>query len=587
VLICCALAAAVLAVYSSSAGNGFINFDDDLYVYENPIVRSGFSLEGLRWAFSSVTLYYWQPLTWISHMLDCQLFGLDPGPPHVVNMLLHAANAILFFLLLCRLARRVWPAAFAAALFALHPLRVESVAWVAERKDVLCALFFLLTLWAYVLYVERPSRRRYAGVCVAFLLALMAKPTAVTLPFLLLLLDYWPLGRLRLGRPVLVERIREKLPLLAMSAAISAVTYFGQQEMHAISQQPLGFRVANALCAYARYLGLTFFPHDLALLYPYPKQINGGNVLLSFLLLAAISAAVWILAARKPYLPVGWLWFTGALIPNIGLVQAGSQALADRFTYIPSLGLSVLLVWGLWDIASRWKRQRSVLAGAAAVSLPLLAWQSAQQVHVWKDGVTAFSRAAALTPEDALIQHDLGYALTLAGQPAAAIPHYREALRLQPNNFRAHYNLGRALAETGADAEAVPHLERALQLHPGPQHTADAENALAIVLARQGRGAEAEPHFREALKLRPNSPELHNNLGSLLARRRLLDAAIAEFTAAVRLNPSYAEAHRNLAYALLEQGKRTEALAEFTRTLELSPGDTQARRQAGLLQQKQ
>jgi Flp pilus assembly protein TadD len=336
-----------------------------------------------------------------------------------------------------------------------------------------------------------------------------------------------------------------------------------------------------------RYLSLTYFPHDLALLYPYRAQIDPAEVLLSFLLIAAISAGVLALASRKPYLAMGWLWFVGALVPTIGLVQAGSQALADRFTNLPSLGLVVLLVWGLWDLTSRWKQQRVVLAGVAAITLPLLAWQSAQQVLVWKDGVTAFSRAASLTPENALIQHDLGYALTLAGQPAAAIPHYREALRLRPANFRAHYNLGRALADTGADAEAIPHFEEVLRLNPDPEHVADTQNALAIVLARQGRAAEAETHFREALKFRPNSPELRNNLGSLLAQRQSLDAAVTEFAEAIRLNPSYTEAHKNLGHALLQLGHRKEALAEFSRALELSPGDAQARRQVGLLQPQQ
>ncbi len=574
----------MLAIYAPVAGYSFINYDDDLYVTRNPVVQRGLTGDGLAWALTSVKLYYWQPLTWLSHMLDCQLFGLDAGPPHAVNVAFHAANTLLFFLLLARLTRAFWPAALAAALFALHPLRVESVAWVAERKDVLSAFWFLLTLWAYRRYTAQPGWRRYLLLCAAFALAVMSKPTVVSLPFLLLLLDFWPLGRLSLSGPILWARLVEKIPLFAMSAIGSILTYLGQDEMRAVSMPAVGLRLANAAVSYLRYLELTFYPHDLAILYPYRRTLGPGEVVGAILVLAVITAGVVHQARRRPYLAAGWFWFVIGLAPTIGLVQAGPQAMADRFTYLPSLGLSVLLVWGLWEAAGRLKHPRAAVAATAGVVLPLLAWQSAVQVRVWRDSVTVFSRAATLAPEDPLIQHDLGYALAEAGRSEEAIPHYRAALALDSANFRAHYNLGRALAERGQTAEAAAEFKQVLRFHPAPDFAADAHNALAIVLARQGRPAEAEPHFREAVRLKPNSPELHNNLGSLLAQRGALAAAVTEFAAAIRLSPGYAEAHRNLGHALAQLGRRPEALAEFQKVLELNPGDRDAARQVELLQ---
>ncbi|MDQ6704491.1 MAG: tetratricopeptide repeat protein, partial [Acidobacteriota bacterium] len=533
------LAALVLAIYAPTAYYGFVNFDDDVYVYQNPAVMHGFTVAGLKWAITTFDFYYWQPVTWISHMLDCQLFGLRPGWHHLINTILHASNTILLFFLLRDATGRIWRSALVAALFAIHPLRVESVAWIAERKDVLSGFFWILTLWAYLRYARAPfSLIRYAGVIALFALGLMSKPSLMTLPLILLLWDYWPMGR---RRPFL-----EKAPLFGLSIAGGAIAFYGASRTAAISSLPLSERTAHAVSAYAGYLVKTFWPARLSVMYPYRTDLPLVEIVVSVMLLGAITVFVLFWGQRLPYLRTGWFWFAIVLAPACGLVQVGPQAMADRFTYIPSIGLFLMLVWLSADQVEAWRIKPVFAYASAGFALTALTCVSISQVHTWQSGVTLFTRAVELSPEDPLVQHNLGYALASQGRGGEAVPHYREALRRDPNFFRAHYNLGRALAEGGELAEAASHLERVLELNSQPEYVADAHNALGVVRVRQGNFAEATRHFREAARLKPSSPEIHGNLGSLLAREGKLEEAAAQFSESVRLNPGYIEGHRNL-----------------------------------------
>jgi tetratricopeptide (TPR) repeat protein len=534
-----ALAAAVAAVYARVGGFRFVNFDDDLYVTQNPIVQRGLTWEGVAWAFTSVRTFYWHPLSWLSHMLDCELYGLDPGMHHITNVFLHAAITVLLFLLLRRMTGAPWRSAAAAAVFALHPLRVESVAWVAERKDVLSAVFWVLACLAYVRYTERPAARRYLPVVGALAAGLMAKPTLVTLPFALLLLDYWPLRR-GAGWAALV---REKAPLFALSAAGAAVTLWSGQQaatMPSLAGIPFPARLGNAVVSYAAYLGKTFWPHPLAVHYPYDQDLAWWKIAGSAMLLAGITALV-VLHRNRRYLPAGWLWFLGALVPTIGLAQSGMQSMADRFTYIPSMGLAAALVWVAADLLPP---RRS--AALAALALPALAIASWHQTGYWRDSVTLFSHGVAVTRDNAISRHNLGYALAAEERYREAIPHYRESVRLEPGYFQAYFNLGQALARTGRREEAIAQLRKVFQFHPGPDHAAEAHTTLGILLDQSGQPQEAGPHFYEAVRLRPESPEAHNNLGAFLARQGKREEAAAQFTLSLKLKPDYAQARQNL-----------------------------------------
>jgi len=496
------LVVAVLLLFARTGRFSFVVYDDDQYLTGNPRVQSGLSAEGVAWAFTTTHAANWHPLTWLSHMLDVELFGMDPGAHHRVNVAFHAANTLLLFLVLLRMTAAPGRSAFVAALFAVHPLHVESVAWVAERKDLLCAFFWFLALGAYARYAARPVLKRYLPVLLLFALALLSKPMAVTLPFVFLLLDFWPLGRASSPAGIL-RLLPEKIPLFVLTAASCAVTLVAQQQGGALA--PLralapGVRLAHALVAYAAYLGKTLWPASLAVFYPHPGIAPPAwKVAGAILLLAALSAlAVWR-RDRSPWILTGWLWFLGTLVPVIGLVQVGEQAIADRYTYLPLVGIFLALAWELPEIARRCNLPgRALQAGAVLVLLPL-AVASWVQTGYWKNGETLFEHTLRASPENWLAEVTLGAFREEEGKIDEAIAHYRNGLRLKPDFPFGHNNLGAILMRRGQVEEAIPHFREAVRILPD---YLEAQYNLANALSRTGRHDEARIHFREVLRIR-------------------------------------------------------------------------------------
>ncbi len=539
------LAGATIAVYAPSLGNGFIDaYDDADYVTSNPMVNRGVTLDGIVRAFTGYHSYNWHPLTWISHMLDCRWYGLDPWGHHLTSLLLHAANAVLLLLLLDRATGRTWRSAFVAALFALHPLHVESVAWVAERKDVLSAFFGLLAAIAYVAWARRGGRGRYALTAALFALGLMAKPMIVTLPFVFLLLDYWPLGRLtasrgagRFGRDLL-SRAWEKWPLFALAAASSAVTYGVQLASGAVTlleRIPLPARIANALVAYVRYAILAVVPSGLSVYYPHPfSGIAAWKWLAALAVLAAVTYLAVRFGRRLPYLAVGWLWYLGMLVPVIGLVQVGLQSMANRYTYLPLVGLFVIAAWGLSDLADRFvPRGRTWALGVPAIAALLALGAAARaETRYWSDGVTLFERAVAVTSGNTQAHCHLATALAKRGRVDDAIAQYREALRIEPREIGALSSLGGALLQQGKTDEAIGFLTEAVRLNPG---YANAQYNLGLAMAEKGRFDEAVARYAEALRLDPGFAEAHYSLAVAAYRLGDLPRALAEAREASRL----------------------------------------------------
>jgi Flp pilus assembly protein TadD len=566
--------AAAIVVFAPLSHFDFVKWDDPQYITDNAVVLSGLSWHGVVWAFTTTHGPYWHPLTWLSHMLDVQLYGVDPGAHHVTNILLHLATTVLLFVVLARATREWWKSVFVAALFALHPLHVESVAWIAERKDVLSAFFWMLTMWAYVGYVERPSVTRYLAVAALCACALMSKPMAVTLPFALLLFDVWPLER-----PLSVRLIVEKLPLVALAAVASVVTFAIQSRQGVLPELaavPLSLRLSNALTAYVAYIGLTFWPSGLAALYPYPTAVAPASALAgAALVLIGVTAAAIVVVRRHPYVLVGWLWFLGTLVPAIGLVQSGEQSMADRFTYIPLVGLFVIVAWGVPDLLERWPVRRRFLPVAAIVVVVACAIVSSRQVQYWSDNLTLWQRAVDATGPNYRAQGNLAMALQDAGRTSEAIAHYREALRINPRFVAAYDNLGLALAGAGRQGDAIALYEEMLRLKPDDTN---AHNNLGKLLAEDHKVDEAIPHFRKAIGIKPDLAEPHNNLANALASEGNAADAAAEYREAIRLKPGFADAHNGLGGALAAQGRLEEAAAEFETAVRLDPAFDAARR---------
>ncbi len=528
------LAALVLLSFHGVLRNGFIHYDDHVYVTDNPHVMGGLSGEGIRWAFTATDAGFWHPLTWLSLMADAQLFRFHPAGYHGTNLLLHLLTTLLLFSVLSGLTGRIGPSAFAAALFGVHPIQVEPVAWVAARKDVLSAFFWVATLGIYGWYALRPGLMRYGALAASFFLGLMAKPMVVTLPLILLLLDIWPLKRLepwkgeqtaaleyeRRFRPVSWKTaLLEKLPLLAMAAGVVAVTFFAEARTGALKPLeafPLSDRLGNALVSYARYLGHVLWPTDLSIHYAHPGSWPLWATAGSAVLLAAVTLAALKAFRNRPYLTTGWFWFLIVLLPVIGIVQIGSHAMADRYAYIPSIGLFLMVAWGGADlIRTRFFRRSGILFVAAAVLLlAVLAVATRSHVDVWRDAVSVFRHAARVEPHNTLVQNNLGAALTRAGRGAEAVGPLREALRIRPDYAEAAFNLGVALAEKGDRNEAVLWYDRALKIHP---RFAEAYNNKGILAAQSGRFGEAAGFFRKALDIRPDYRDARLNLERVTA----------------------------------------------------------------------
>jgi tetratricopeptide (TPR) repeat protein len=530
VIICLFLIAASLSVYWQIRDHDFIDYDDESYVTKNLHVRAGLTRESVIWAFTTDYEANWHPLTWLSHMLDCELYGLNPMGHHWTSLQIHLTNTLLLFFILQYMTGALWRSAFVAALFALHPLHVESIAWVAERKDVLSAFFGMLTLLAYCRYAKQPSLAKYLLIILFLSIGLMAKPMLVTLPFLLLLLDFWPLERLR-----------------SETVSSSFVTYFVQQHGGAITSLevlPLKIRIANALISYLSYIEKMIWPSGLAVFYPYPEWLPGQAVV-SGLVIFCLSVLAIRNARRFPYLATGWLWYLGALVPVIGLVQVGSQSMADRYTYIPLIGLFIIVAWGIADILMRYRIKRvalPILYGMVLMFFMICTWF---QVRHWQNSMTLFTHTLNVTHNNSPANYSLGYALTQQGKLDKAIIHYSRALQINPNYTKAHNGLGYALAQQGKLDKAIVHYSRALQINP---NYTKAHNNLGSVLAQQGNVKGAFYHYYEALRINPNYDGAYFNLGKMYANQGKIGKAIINYKEAIRINPNMTQALYNLSW---------------------------------------
>jgi tetratricopeptide (TPR) repeat protein len=593
------LALATLALYWPATHHDFVNYDDDRYVTANVQVQNGLTFENLKWAFKNPVADNWHPMTVLSHMLVCQFFGVNPWAHHLVNVLLHAANAALVFVLLQRLTGARWRSLMVAALFAVHPLRVESVAWVAERKDVLCGWFGLLALIFYARYAQAAAAKRVRNFLLSpaywlawccFALGLMSKPMLVTWPFVLLLLDYWPLERVASyksnstgTRPfnfqlsILNRLLLEKIPFFILSAAASVATYLVQQHGGALDMMQnlsLGARCANALIACCRYLEKIFWPANLSVLYPHPGVWPLLDVLLAGGFLLGLSAVLVMQWRRHPGLLMGWLWFVGTLVPVCGLIQVGLQSIADRYTYLPTLGILIFAVWGATELTSSWRHQTALLAAAGSAAVLLCAVLTRQQLAYWQDGETLFRHAIAVTENNYIAQYNLGVALDQKNQTDEAIRQYEAVLRVKPDYAGAHVNLGSDLDSRGQTDAAIREYQEAIRLAPD---NTSARTDLGIAYFNTGQNEAAISQYQEVLRLSPDNPYARNNLGGPLYKLGRTDDAVHQFQEALRLKPDYVAAHLNLANVLAKMGSTNEAVRQYQEVLRLNPDHAEAR----------
>ncbi|MEN6449168.1 MAG: tetratricopeptide repeat protein [Thermoguttaceae bacterium] len=626
--VCAGLLLLVSIGFGQATGFDFIILDDKPCVYDNSHVSGGLSVKEIGWAFSNRDLGIWDPLVWLSHMLDFQLYGMSAGGHHLTNILLHAAASILLFLVLRRMTARPWPAALAATLFAVHPLRVESVAWVTERKDVLSGVFFMLTLWAYTSYAQHgthvkpgcgPARRRlpslsYLAVLAFFAMGLMSKPSLVAMPLLLPLLDYWPLGRFNWresaagagssGRhprrwlgiasvqplwAVLRRNLHlasEKIVVVAMSAAMCVVTLWAESNALGANEKfPLWWRMGNATIGYANYLVQFFCPVGLSLAYPRAEvELPMAKVAASLLLLIAITTTALFLRRKCPYLLVGWLWYLVMFLPMIGLVQFGIQAEADRFTYLPQIGICIALAWTVADLYGvcrrrAWRPAAATVGLTTALSVAVLVPLTRQQTSHWRDSETLWRHALTCNPHNTIASDSLAAFLEDHHRLDEAITQCRRSVASNPQSPEAENNLGLALAKRGRPAEAIPHYRRALHLRP---ELVQAENNWGHALALQGDYQEAIPHYLRALDRRAGFSEARYNLGNALAARGQLDGAINQYRLALKIKPEFAEAYGNLANALARKRRMDDAIANYRKALALKPDDAKARNNLGV-----
>src|SRR5262245_32314205 len=554
-LVCLGLVAVTLAVFGQTLTHDFVNFDDHVYVYENPLVIRGLSTEGVIEAFTHTHARNWHPLTTLSHMLDCQLYGLNASGHHLTNVILHTISVLLLFLVLKQMTAALWQSAFVAALFAIHPLHVESVAWIAERKDVLSAVFFMLTLAAYVQYTRAPSVLRYLLVALLLALGLMSKPMLVTLPFVLLLLDYWPLGRIGGPKSEVGSRLRklitEKIPLFALSAFSCIATLLAQRQgPSAIDQLPFLWRLENTFVTYVTYIWQLLWPAQLAVFYPHPNShLLLAEVTAAIALLLGITLLVISLRRTRPYLITGWFWYLGMLVPVIGLVQVGEQAHADRYTYLPQIGLYIVITWTVGHLRLESTRpRRALVGGIAAIAIVSLGARAFGQTYYWKNSETLWNQALGVTGENDVAHNNLGFLFLRRGEIDKAISEFQTALDIRSRNTQSHYSLGAALIQSN----------------------------LGNALARKQLWDAAIDHLQEAIRLRPDYADAYFNLGSVLFQQGRIDQAIAQWRAALAIRPRDAEAHRNVADALRKQGKLKEAISEYEQALNIAPEDSVA-----------
>jgi tetratricopeptide (TPR) repeat protein len=621
-----------LALYWPVTGHDFVNYDDPDYVTANSHVQGGLNWQSIQWAFSNLEAGFWHPLTWLSILLDCQFYGLRAWGHHLTSVLLHAASTGVLFLALQRMTRATWRSAFVAGLFGWHPLHVESVAWVAERKDVLSGFFWMLPLLLYARYAEGrrqklegrgplsifhlPSSIFYFLSLFFFALGLMSKPMVVTLPLILLLLDWWPLQRRPFNTPSpklkpMLPLIWEKVPFLAAALVCGVVTIYtvsGVGALGAATTFPLAGRIQNALLSYLGYLKQTLWPADLAVFYPYPETFPAWRAAGAGLAGLLLSALLLWAPRQRPYLAAGWLWYVVTLLPVIGLIQVGGFSRADRFTYVPLIGVFVALTWGTYELTRRWRHQVLALSVAGGAALLLCLGLTRQQLGYWQDSEALFRHALAVTENNYLAHLNLGNALDEQGQMDEAISQFQKASRLRPDYAPAHYSLGIALAKKGRMDEAIRQYQEAVRLKPdyalahnnlgygflGKGQTdeairqfqealrlksdyAMAHYNLGVALVSKGQGEEAMRQFQEAIRLKPDDADAHNNLGYLLLSKGHTDGAISQFQEAIRLKPAHADAHNNLGLALLRKAHIDEAISQFQEAIRLKPDYAAAR----------
>jgi len=579
------LIAAITVSYLQVIHFDFVGYDDELYVTENPHVQKGISLEGIKWAFTTFHSANWHPLTWLSHMLDCELFGLDPSGHHWANVEFHIANTLLLFIILFKMTRALFKSAFVAVLFALHPLHVESVAWISERKDVLSTFLGLLCIAAYYRYVNKSSAKFYIMAIICFGLSLMAKPMLVTLPFVLFLLDFWPLKRFQYQHDLHLKPekafsdgirrnhriILEKIPLFILVVISCTLTFFAQKNGNAVTPlEALSFksRIANAIVCYSTYVFKGVWPHKMAVFYPHPgSTLPAWQIFVATLLIVTGCFFAIRLSKQYPYIAVGLFWYLGTLVPVIGLIQVGEQAMADRYTYIPLIGLFIVVAWGGADILNKWHYRKIFLGTCAGIIIIAMTMATFLQLRYWKNGISLFEHAIKVTKDNYNSLTNLGTAIASVDLDKA-ISHYKEALRIKPNYTAALYNLGNVLVEKGRIDEAVNYYLKALQIKPD---YFDALNNLGIALANIGNYDQATTYFKRVLKIDPQKTDARINLANVLFLQLKPDEAILQYRKTLQIDTENADAYYNLAYILSTQGKIDEALLLYKETLKIDP----------------
>jgi len=575
-------------VFGRTVRYDFVNFDDGTYVYQNSDVSKGLTFAGTASAFTHIVSHNWHPLTMLSHMLDCQLFGLRPGWHHFINVLLHVGAVVLLFLLLSEMTGGIWRSAFVAAIFAIHPLRAESVAWISQRKDVLSAVFFMLTIAAYLRYVRNPSSLRYVIMLLLFGCGLMSKPMLVTLPLILLLLDFWPLNRIRSASDgnqnhagTMKRLILEKVPLFVLSLAGCVATLLAQRKgINPIDELGLPARLGNASVSFVVYLYQLFWPNKLAVFYPHPgTNLPLWQVIISVTLLLGVTGACIALRWKYPYLLTGWLWYVVMLLPVIGIIQVGTQAHADRYTYLPQIGLCLAGTWSAANFSAQRPRSRWLLGTFAALSIALLAWRAQIQTSYWRNSETLWSHAVEVTPYNETARNAHWDALLEKHRTGQVISDAEAMVRGNPNDADAYNGLGMAYLQENRFDDAIRNFERVLELNPSRPRI---HYNIATILLRQGRINEAIVHFRQELEIQPDFADAHNNLGTALAQQGDVDGAIEHFKKSLELSPNRAHTHYNLAMALLQKGDLDEAITRFREELQIQPSSPNAHSDLGV-----
>ena len=638
-LIIAFLIVASFIAFGRILANDFVNYDDNRLITENSHIKTGFNAESIKWAFTNSSVEYWHPLTWLSIMLDWRLFGANASGHHFVSLLLHIGSAILLFLFLSKATGALWPSAFAAALFALHPLRVESVAWAAERKDVLSVFFGMATLYAYAYYVEKPQISKYFICLILFVLSLMSKLTLVTLPCVLLLLDYWPLGRWQKAStpdsvPVLVDKgtgkkksiklkaessvdkkiakpvqsgrqlignlLWEKVPFFFLALSLGSMGIWQAQKDRlfvTLQQNPFFDRIMNAIVSYVSYLGKTFWPIDLAVFYPYPDAPPLWQFLGALLIFLLISVVIILYIRKLPFLFVGWFWYLGVLFPVIGLMQAGLQTMADRYTYFPSIGIAIMLTWGVGYLLPKVKLRKIIIIPTAIIlaALTFLTWQ---QCGYWKNSISLFNHVLQATKDNYLAHLGLGTALAAEGKNEEAIHHYRESIEINPYLSNTHLNLAHALVIQGRIEEAIAQYLAVIKLNPDQE---EAHSDLGVVLATQGKkladqgkksaarrmNEEAIAHYLAAIKINPNYDNAYYNLANLYIKQGKIAEAIDNYVQAIKINPDHFDAHFNLADIFVQQSKIDQAIEHFREAVRINPSSFKALNNLGVYLEKQ